>query len=260
MMMRVSFVSRRASPALAGVVERLWHVEAAGTLAGSETICPDGRPEIVLHLGDPMRHQPRHLIVGQMTAPLTIVPVGRVAMVGARLSPAGLHRLMRMPQDRLTDLVVPLDAVWSRWTRQTAEQVASHATPILRLAAFERALEALRSASGDPGDSGVESALHAWRAHRGNVPVARLAADIGISRRQFERRFRERVGLSPRIYARIVRFQAAFQALGHESGAAVAARCGYADQAHLVREVRRFGGQTPSALAAADGLTAFFRQ
>ena len=84
------------------------------------------------------------------------------------------------------------------------------------------------------------------RASGGTASVTRVAIATGISRRQLERRFREQVGLPPRTFARIVRFQRAFHALGRESGAAIAARCGYADQAHLVREVRRFGGQTPS--------------
>jgi AraC-like DNA-binding protein len=257
----VSYITRYPSARLSGIVERLWRVEDPRSCGDPETICPDCRPEIVIHLGDAMQRQPRYLLVGQMEMPLTVTPSGPVVMVGARLSPSGLHRLLPIPQDRVTGRIVSLDAVWTEWTRRTADQVASARTPASELDTFERALEALIPGDAMNGhDRGVDAALSALRTRGGNVSITRLAHDAGLSRRQFERRFRGRVGLPPRLYARIVRFQRAFHALGHESGAAIAARCGYADQAHLVREIRRFAGQTPGVLAAADGLTAFFRQ
>jgi AraC-like DNA-binding protein len=257
----VSYFARPPSRRRAGIVERLWRVEDPRPCSDPETICPDGRPEIVIHLGDAMQRQPRYLLVGQMERPLTVAPSGPVVMVGARLSPSGLHRLLPVSQDRLASQILSLEAVWNEWTRRTADQVASAVTPMGEVDAFERALEVLvHGDSANGHDRGVEAALSALRTWGGNVSIARLALDAGLSRRQFERRFREQVGLPPRLYARIVRFQRAFHALGHESGAEVAARCGYADQAHLVREIRRFAGQTPGLLAAADGLTAFFRQ
>jgi AraC-like DNA-binding protein len=257
----VSFLTRPPSSRLAGLVERLWRVEEEESSSEPETICPDGRPEIVVHLGDPMRGQSRYLLVGQMDAPLTIVSSGRVAMVGARLSPTGLYRLLPVAQDDLIGEVVSLESVWTAWTRRTADRVASALTPAGQLDVFAVALEELvTDQSANRADCGVEAALDVLRRSGGNASITWLAGQAGISRRQFERRFREQVGLSPRVFGRIVRFQRAFRALGMESGAAIAARCGYADQAHLVREMRRFGGQAPSALAAADGLTAFFRQ
>ena len=257
----VSFLTRAASPRLAAVVERLWYVEDAQPTGDPETICPDGCPEIVIHLGEAMQHQPRFLLVGQMAAPLTIVPTGPVIMVGARLAPAGLHRLLPMPQERGVGRIFPLESVWSTWTRCTAERVSAARSPLVALDVFERAIEALIPPEAKAAsDVHLEAAIATLRARAGHVAITRLADDAGVSRRHFERCFRERVGLSPRLYARIVRFQRAFQALGTESGAIIAARYGYADQAHLVREIRRFAGITPTALAEADGLTAFFRQ
>lgn len=258
---RVSFLTRAASPRLTGIVERLWRVEDHDPGGPPETICPDGCPEIVIHLAEAMRQQPRYLLVGQMDAPLTVVPTGRVLMVGARLTPAGLRRLLPLPQDRLAGQIVGLDSVWKTWTRETADRVSSACGAAAQLDVFESALESLaRGRGADAADRAVEAALAVLRLHNGNASIARLATALGVSRRQFERRFREHVGLPPRLYARIVRFQSAFQALGRESGASIAARCGYADQAHLVREVRRFGGDTPGALAAAEGLTTFFKR
>jgi transcriptional regulator GlxA family with amidase domain len=164
-----------------------------------------------------------------------------------------------MSQRRLTGRIVALDAVWSRWTRETADAVAGAGTPARELDVFERALERLLSTEArHDKDPAIAAALRAMRARGRPVNVDVFAHAAGIGRRQFERRFRDRVGLSPNLFGRIVRFQHAFAALGHEPGALLAARLGYVDQAHLIREVRRFSGRTPTLLADASGLTSFF--
>ena len=255
---RVSYTTRMPSPRLSEVVERLWRVDDPSPAASGDTICPDGCAEIVIHLGDPMLAQPRHLLVGQMARPVTVNPTGRVMMVGARLTPAGLYRLLPFRQERLVGAIVPLDAVWNAWARRTADQIAAVREPAGQLATFERALEHLLPDLRRPRDRSVGFAIRCMRACGGPLPVDRIAAAAGISRRQLERKFREQVGLSPNLFGRIIRFQRAFAAVGHEPGAALAARLGFVDQAHLVREVRQFSGQTPTLLADADGLTAFF--
>ena len=259
---------RRPGRPLGQIVDRLWHVESTASQAEPDTICPDGRAEIIVHVGAPMRErrngserpQPRHLLVGQMERPVTVAPTGAVRMVGATLAPAALYQLLPMPQQRLAGQIVDLESIWGRWTRQTAERIAATSGPGAALDCFERSLEALL-ASRDHDPDIATMALVVTRLERsgGRASVAALAAHCGLGRRQFERRFREQIGLSPRLFGRIVRFQRAFRTLGRESGASVAARCGYADQAHLVREVRRFAGVTPTLLAEADGLMVFFR-
>ena len=95
------------------------------------------------------------------------------------------------------------------------------------------------------------------------VSISALARESGWSVRQLERRFRAETGLTPRLLARIVRFQRVFRALDPDRGrsdwVAVALDCGYADQPHLIREFREFTGQTPAAFErTASGLGAGF--
>ena len=255
--MRVSYLTLEPSPPLTGIVERIWRVEDAGGSNTAETICPDGCAEIVIHLADPMRGQARELLVGQMDSPLTVTATGRVAMVGARFTPTGLHHLLAIPQHQLVGAIVPLDCVLQKWTHRTRAQVESVRDPRQQLHAFSRALESLVRDDA-PRDLAVEFAVGVMRIRGGPAGLERIARAAGISRRQLERRFRDHVGLSPSLYGRIVRFQHAFAAIKHEPGAAVAARLAFVDQAHLIREVRRFSGQTPTLLASADGLTSFF--
>lgn len=102
-----------------------------------------------------------------------------------------------------------------------------------------------------PLDEAVMTAVFAIIAAKGQVCIADLAGQIGLSPRQLRRRFRARTGLAPKELARIRRIRATIAPLavgGRESWAQVAAEHGFADQAHLVHEVRRLFGRPPAAV------------
>jgi AraC-like DNA-binding protein len=81
--------------------------------------------------------------------------------------------------------------------------------------------------------------------------VTAVASELGVSERHLRRVFRETVGVSPKTFSRLVRFQYALRAArenGHRSWADIAAESGYYDQAHLIAEFRELTGVTPKAL------------
>ncbi|MGI9066787.1 MAG: helix-turn-helix domain-containing protein [Pyrinomonadaceae bacterium] len=86
----------------------------------------------------------------------------------------------------------------------------------------------------------------------GQVTVDELTIDAGVSSRQLERRFLSGVGIGPKLLCRILRFQQVFRAVDENDAgwAAVAADCGYYDQAHLIRDFQQFARQTPAVLFA----------
>ena len=92
--------------------------------------------------------------------------------------------------------------------------------------------------------------------------MAWLARDLGLGERQLERVFVERVGLGPKAFARVARLQAFLPHLdgagGRTSWAALAVGLGYADQAHMVREIKRLAGVTPTELARARAMSDSF--
>ena len=71
-----------------------------------------------------------------------------------------------------------------------------------------------------------------------------------MSTRHLERRFLDRVGLTPKLFSRMRRFQSVFAAIedGDANWAAAASACGYYDQAHLIRDFREFTGKTPMSV------------
>lgn len=86
--------------------------------------------------------------------------------------------------------------------------------------------------------------------HNPSMPVVGLADAVCLGKKQFERVFRESVGMNPKEYARIVRFQKSLWMLqkGCRHYAAIACDCGYADQSHFIREFKSLSGYSPNEL------------
>jgi AraC-like DNA-binding protein len=88
---------------------------------------------------------------------------------------------------------------------------------------------------------------------RGTSTIREIAGEVGWSHKHLITRFRQQVGVAPQLAARLLRLSVVWRHLDGErqSWVRVAAECGYADQAHLIREFRRFTGTTPGALVTA---------
>jgi AraC-like DNA-binding protein len=242
----VRYIESRPSPDLAPRVHCIWELEGSGDLL-SEPIFPDGRVEIVVHLADrpclegsPDR-QPDVMIVGQMTRALRLAPVRRLHAVGIRFTPAGARAWLASPLHELTNRVQAVGDVSMSLERHLREAIRHATSPEERVAR----VEALLRSSGRRRDPvrAVDHAIAATLARAGRVTIDALAHSCGVSPRQLERQYLEAVGLTPKVFARTVRFQQALQHLrGGVPAAATAAECGFADQSHLAREFHRFAG------------------
>jgi AraC-like DNA-binding protein len=269
----MSVIYREFAPpaALRPYVDRVWLLEGPAAAIESGPIPPDGRTEIIVHAGDPfarrdedggMRVQERVLIAGQATRALDLAPQGHARLVGARLHPAGAHALLRVPQHELTDAVVPLGTLAPRLARRLADDVATRQEPDGMADALACVLAGAAASAPTPPSPAARAVDHAL-ARRGLVRVGDLATAAGVSRRQLERVFLDQVGLSPKLFLRIIRFQEALGALrdrpARPDWARVAVEHGFYDQAHFIRDFRAFAGATPGALPITDeSLTAIF--
>jgi AraC-like DNA-binding protein len=165
--------------------------------------------------------------------------------VELRVTPHGAYRLFGVPPAELTGQVTALPLLDS-----VAERAAEAPDWARRLDVVEAGLLRALADVPDP-DPAVSWAWRMLRDRHGAVAVGDLAAEIGWSRRHFTNRFRAGIGLAPKVAARVLRFQRASRLLATGVPAAsVAARCGYTDQSHLVREFRALAGCTPRAYVA----------
>ncbi|MGH9872862.1 MAG: DUF6597 domain-containing transcriptional factor [Pyrinomonadaceae bacterium] len=246
-------------PALARFVECFWTLEQETSAAAikPERLLPDGCVELILNFGESFQEhkddgqterQPRHLIVGQMTQPILIAPTGAVQLLGIRFHPGGTLPFLRIPMRELTNRVTDLEALSSEFQRNLLRRVEDTPSLLMKVAKVEEFL--VERLHRSKYDSRIVRLVMKIVQNGGQVAVDQLATDAGISNRQLERRFQLEVGIGPKLLCRILRFQQIFRAVDRndEGWAAVAADCGYYDQAHLIRDFREFARQTPAAL------------
>jgi AraC-like DNA-binding protein len=246
-------------PALRRAVKAIWYARSEEPGASlDEPIVPDGCVEVVFNLGDVFvradgdmagLRQPRALLVGQMTGPTRVRPTGRVDLMGVRFWSARIAGVLRTPMRDLRDQLLPADGVLGRPARVLLAELGDSPERRARLKRLEAVLGPLIGrATRHAPDSVVDSLAVLDRA-RGTVRIERLAGWAGVTRRHLERQYAEHVGLTPKEYARIVRVQhalRAFRTRRDSTGAEIAAICGFADQAHLIRDFLEIAGQTPS--------------
>jgi len=165
----------------------------------------------------------------------------------ANLTPIGAHLLFGVPMDALANRVVDLDDLFGADALRLIGRLCEARTWSQRFDILDEALLGRVLAARAPNPLVVRAA-HVLRATRGAASIARLARDLECSQRHLIATFREHVGVTPKTYARIVRFDHAVKRLRQADGlrwAEIADASGYYDQAHLIRDFHEFAGQTP---------------
>lgn len=245
----------RPPAALAPFVERLWFLQGPAREIEPEPIPPDGRPEIIVHGGDRwaeregagrMRLQSRTLFAGQLTRPVQVVPRGVARVAGAHLRPHGGFDLFRVPQHRFTNRIVDLQAIEPALAAALRKDVVPHEDARTMVEALAAVLQSRFTAAVAPcaAHQGVAIAF----ALKGMISVSDLARASRVSDRQLERLFRQRIGISPKQFVRIVRFQEVLRATRSAPDlgwATVALEHGFYDQAHFINDFKTFVGCTP---------------
>jgi AraC-like DNA-binding protein len=172
--------------------------------------------------------------------------------VQVNLTPLGAFRLLGVPMSDLARRVVSLEDVLGADADRLAERLHDAGSWEARLELLDTELAA-RLDRRLPASPDVAWAWRRLDETGGRVSIGTLTEELGCSRRHLTTRFREQVGLPPKLVARVLRFDRAVQTLRRDPAvrlARLAAACGYYDQAHLNRDFRRLGGTTPAGLVA----------
>jgi len=247
----------RPSARLRPFIDSFWTLEQDGEDAAPQRVVPDGHPELILNWSQPLEafrngqwhRQPRCFLAGQIDGPLLLRPNGPAKMLGIRFHPHGAGALLGAPMHDLSGRFTPLQDLSSALSRKIDRALES-SDPI---ADVEAALWSVQGASCE-GDLVIAEAVRRITLTLGASDVAALARELGLSTRQLERRFQAAVGLAPKLFCRMQRFNNVFRVLGQEPSKWVdtAVACGYYDQAHLIRDCKNLTGSTPAILLAQD--------
>ena len=257
-------------PHLAGVVDHLWAYSGPSSHR-RKRVFPNGRVELLINFGDPYRlldyrgvdHCRIAWLGGPQVGPLVVHQPLHQNVMGVRLLPAGAYGLLARPMRDVVGLSVDLADLVGPAAGELAERcdAAPSVAARFRIVAEWIAGRLART-------RGMDEAI-AWAVSRlddsgGTVPIRELRAHVGMSKARLAGLFREQVGLTPKLYARVVRFHQTLgmlQAGGPGRLTDVALDARYYDQPHMNAEFRALGGLTPSEFLAArhpvgDGTTA----
>jgi AraC-like DNA-binding protein len=187
-------------------------------------------------------------VAGMSDSYVYVAARGPSRCIQVNFTPLGAHRLLGLPMDSLANRSVPLDQILGRTGRRLEERLAEAPTWEARFDLLD-GFFAARLDAARPAAPGVAWAWEELRATGGCVEVGRLAQELGWSRKHLVARFRQQIGLAPKMVARVFRFHRVVERLRSARAprwAEIAYDCGYYDQAHLIRDFGEFAGSTPT--------------
>lgn len=186
---------------------------------------------------------------GLYAGPVMIESFGAACCVQVNFTPLGARRFFRLPMSDLADSMVVLDDVLGSEGMALREQLGNAPDWSTR---FDLAEAFVTARLANAAETPLEVA---WAYDRiitsgGRTRIASIAERLGWSRKHLAEKFTDATGIGPKALSRIVRFNRALGLSRQQTvdWADIAADCGYADQAHLVREFRDLAGETPTAL------------
>jgi AraC-like DNA-binding protein len=254
---------RIPAPPLDRYVAWLWHYDDFFPDHDREHVLPDGSFELIINL----QEEPRKLfdredsrrfdtfkrgwISGAHEDFLVIDALQNSTMMGVHFKPGGAASVLGLPASEVTSQVVELDAIWGSDAWLWRERLMACPTPAQKCALMERWLAQKLARNDRIGHdrTGLDWAVRRFIAEPHIRGIGSVAAELGISHKHFIQRFRDEVGLTPKLFCRIQRFQ---EVLGQIQKSAkiewadLAYSCGYYDQAHFVNDFMAFSGVNPT--------------
>ncbi|MGH7506604.1 MAG: helix-turn-helix domain-containing protein [Longimicrobiales bacterium] len=248
---------------LAGLVESIWFFAGAATLR-RERHFPTGTLDLIVHLGCPadrfriVEGEPpgrctATSVGGLLVRPMVIeAPPGPCRVLGVRLTPAGAFALLGLPLNELTDRTVDLCDVVGVEADELAERCDEAPSDEARVRVAGEWIRD-RLARGRHIDACIARAVTEIERSAGGIAISTLRERLGVSKTRLTSGFEEQVGVTPKRFARIVRFRCATAALrtGPDPLARLALRSGYYDQSHMNAEFRELSGLSPLDFLAA---------
>jgi len=246
-------------PLLASYIGCYWILRTpTGQPARRELILPDGYAELILNYGksytwhnqsqqDERLIQTVHL-VGERDTSILVDLEGGLNQVGVKFKPIGLFALLRQPLHELANQMVSPDELSNQAVQELSERVFEAESDVAKIEVLNRFFIKCLLSIKLP-DSLVEKAVQTILRQQGNIRIDDLANMFDIHYKTLERKFKTYLGLTPKVFARVIRFKHTYKQF-HTTAAqdpAFFLDLGYYDQNHFIKDFKYFLHTTPSA-------------
>jgi AraC-like DNA-binding protein len=261
----VLYLERIPVAPLAPIIRTLWYAQASDVSHTRERILPSGCVQIILNLardfvldcpeGCPDLHRPPALVVGARSMYEIVDTSDMADLIGLVFSPGGFPLFASDAAHQFSNQTVALESIWGSDTQVLRDHLREISSPQGRLSCLEEFLSRRFRSQVDrrPRAPQVQFALRYFAHNPSIASVHETARQIGWSERRFSQVFREEVGLTPKVWCCIQRFQQAVRQLHAGADirwAELALDCGYYDQSHFANEFRAFSGVDATTYSA----------
>ena len=239
-------------------VDYFWLFDG-GQAPRKERIVPSGTSELVINLrDDEIRiHHPAYskhrrlsgaVLSGTYSSTLVVDAMQHESMLGVHFKPGGAFAFLGAPASEVTDTHADLADLWGRPANQLRERLSDAVAPRDRFQIMEQVLmDRLRRSP--KRRQAIVTALDAFGPYGTGATVRDVAREVDLCQRRFRKLFASQVGLTPKIFCRILRFQRVrtmAKQIEKPDWAQIASTCGYFDQSHLINDFREFSDFSPT--------------
>lgn len=247
-----AFTIIQPSPCLAPYVKQYWHLSTVGDSTSLARTVPTGMMSLIFHRGNRLLSvrdntpHPRVFLGGQEQTFDDLQYDGQIDMIAVVFRPAGVRAFFSLPLNKVTGLRLSAEEIEDKELVQLENSVINTEEEGLSITLIEQFLMKRLTQPSTYHLKRLDTAIHLIDAGEGEI--SRLADAACLSTRQFCRIFSEHIGVTPKEFARTIRFQRALHILEKNRGisfTALAYESGYYDQSHMIREFNTYSGYTP---------------
>lgn len=245
------------APGLEKIIDCYWIIRDHDTRIQKQKIIPDGFTEIIFHKGAPYRiclneewkTQSTILFAGQISRHFFLENTGTSYIIGIKLQPTAFTHLYQLDAYTFSNNVADISSTIPELTILDRELDSA--------ASDDKKIDLLnhyfsnRLLNHPIRQTAADKAIEIIFKEHGVLQVASICATIGVGGRQLENLFKKQVGLSPKLFARIVRFSYIFELVqqNNQSWCGLAYEAAYYDQSHFIRNFKNFTGENPADYA-----------
>jgi AraC-like DNA-binding protein len=265
------YLEQRPHPALCPFIKSLWYARDPLATHRRERVLPTGRAQIVISLArdyltdanhptNPLEPTAPALFLGIYSHYQLIDAIDLTELIGVAFHPAGTLPFFPANTRDFTNRETFLDDIWGNAFHSLRDQLRQAPDPSQKFAILEAALlHRLQRSKTQRRDPIIDLALTHLHHSPGTTTITELTRTTGLSPRRLSERFNEQIGVSPKLYCRIQRFQQAVQQMHNGTDidwAELALTCGYYDQSHFANDFRAFSGLSATAYSATNRIWA----
>jgi AraC-like DNA-binding protein len=228
-------------------VKNYWSASGFASSEVTPKVFPDGCAYIIFKF-DRTAGTSYAYLLGMRTAFIEADYPKSTQLFGVGFKPAGITAFTRVSLEELTDRRVELALVETLFDKLFYETLPEKQS-IAEIVAHTNSCLLKRFSCLYPVESQITRAVDLISLSKGQLSLADVASDVCLCQRHFERKFKSVIGVSPKMLAKIVRFNNALQCMQkhqHADLLTIAVECGYYDRTHLAKDFKLLTGETPT--------------